>query len=290
MHSRLSVFLRALATRILFKDGAAIGVEIQRSGVMELIMARREVVLCAGAFNSPQLLQRSGIGPGDLLHACGLPVVRHVSGVGENLQDHFSVPTSYRCTTKVTINDVVNSPVRKTLMGVRYLLTRRGLLASNANYANAFVKSESTRATPDLMLSLALWSRNQKASGLGLHRHSGFGVLVSLLYPESRGSVRIESANIQDSPAIRLNFFSTPPDRQKCLTGRRIARRVMQQPSIARYVVEELAPGPAIGTDQDLISYCRQRGRSVHHASGTCKMGHDEAAVVDSRLRVHGVS
>src|SRR5262249_41791149 len=158
-------------------------------GATEQILARREIILCAGAINSPQLLQCSGVGPGAVLRNSGVAITHELPGVGENLQDHLGASTTYRCNRKITLNDLVNDPIRRTLMGARYLLTRGGPMASNANYTCGFVRTDPAQAAPEIMLSLALWSRDQKVKAPGLDPYSGFTVLVTLLHPEARGSV-----------------------------------------------------------------------------------------------------
>ena len=288
----LKVILHATATRILFQDGKARGVEFRQGNVLKAVTARREVILAGGSFNSPQLLQLSGVGSGSLLQSRNVPVIANLPGVGENLQDHFTVSLSYRCTKPITVNDAVNNPLRRYAMGVRYLLFRDGMMASNATASGGCIKTDPAFASPNVKLNLQLW--NRAASGrsrerMGLHPSSSFGASAVLLRPESRGTVRIKSNNSDEAPEIRFNLFKSPTDQQVALASLRIMRKVMSMPAMAPYVAEEMAPGPQRISDDDLLQYCREKGRSSHHAASTCKMGVDDMAVVDPRLRVHGV-
>lgn len=288
----LEILTGALATGILFKEGRAAGVEYRKNGESGKVMARREVVLSLGAFNTPQLLQLSGIGPADLLRQHGIAVRAASRDVGENLQDHFNAAISYRCSRPITINDAVNHPVRRMLAGMNYLLFRRGILASNGTGGGAFIKTDPRLATPDVKLRLRLWSRSAATSAKGntaLAGYSSFGVSSAILQPESRGSVRIRSADGAMAPSIRFNFFSSRRDQVTAVRALRCIRNVMSMPAMADYVVAEEEPGAGCVSDDDLVAYCRRTGTSGFHAAGTCRMGTDDHAVVDPRLRVNGV-
>lgn len=290
--SNLSVYLYSQATRILIRDGKAVGVEFMREGVLHTVMARREVILSGGSFNSPQLLQLSGIGPGDLLQQFGIPVVSHRPGVGANLQDHFGVGTSYRCTKPITVNDDVNNPLRRMAMGLQYLLFGTGTMATNASLIIGFLRTDPALAAPDIRVLLTGWNRaasGRSKEGLGLANFSGFTVPLGLLHPESRGTVRIKSADPMAAPEIIFNLFKSEKDQRTCVKGMRIIKRIMDMAPLKPYIAEEILPGPKVQTDDDIIAFCRQRGRSNHHAASTCKMGIDDMAVVDPRLRVYGV-
>jgi choline dehydrogenase len=290
--SNLRVVTHAQATRVLIEDGQAVGVGYLRDGVATRVMARREVVVCGGAINSPQLLQLSGIGPGALLQQHGIPVVADLPGVGENLQDHFVVPMTFRCTRPITINDVVNNPLRRMAAGLRYLLLRSGPLAANASLCGGCVRTDPALPAPDVKINLQLWHRashGRNKSKVGLSPYSAFGTNVVLLHPDNRGSVHIKSADPTAHPRIQFNLFVSDSDRRTAVAGLRMLRRIMAMPAIAPYVASEDSPGPERHSDEALLAHCRQHGRSNHHAAGTCKMGVDPLAVVDSRLRVHKV-
>jgi choline dehydrogenase len=289
----LTVITKALATRILFDRTRAVGMEIEQDGVRRVIRARREVILCLGAINSPQLLQVSGVGPAELVGELGIPLVADVPGVGENLQDHFGPAMTYRCTRPVTLGDRANSVVKRTLMGLQYLLFRRGLMTTNGSFGAGLVRTRPELSVSDVRLKLNLWGRSttgRSVANMGLLPFSAFSVLIALQHPDSRGSVRAKSGDTSVPPKIRYNFFVSEIDRRTCVEAIRIVRKIMALPPVSDFVAAELAPGPEAATDEDLIEFCRKRGRSTSHASCTCKMGVDAMAVVDPRLRVRGVS
>ena len=274
------------------RDGEAVGLEYTSRGQRRTVTVRREIIVCGGAMNSPQLLQLSGIGPGALLQRHGIPVIADRPGVGENLQDHFVVPMIYRCTKPVTINDIVNNPWRRAAAGIRYLLFRTGPLAANASLCGGCVRTHPDLDAPDVKLNLQLWNRashGRDKKRVGLSPYSSFGTNVVLLHPDNRGTMHITSADPTVPPEMHFKLFVSESDRRTAIEGLRILRRVMAMTAIAPYVQSEEAPGPNCVTDDEFLAYCRQRGRSNHHAAGTCKMGIDAMAVVDPRLRVHGV-
>ncbi len=288
----LAVITHARATRILFRERNAVGAEFIQQGEVRTVLARREVIVAGGTFNSPALLQLSGVGPAELLRPLGIPVVIDSPGVGANLQDHFTTALAYRCTRPITISDVVRNPLRKYAMGLRYLLRRDGMMATGANFGGAFIRTEPRLAAPDVTFTLALWSRAPRPHSrgpLGLQPFSSFGVAMSLLHPENRGTVRIRSADSAIPPAINFHLFASETDRRTAVKGLRAIREVMAMPAIAPYVAEEMAPGPGCESDGELVEFCRRNGRSNNHSTSTCTMGVDSAAVVDPRLRVRGV-
>jgi choline dehydrogenase len=288
----LDVLTHAHATRIRFRDGRACDVEFRQGNQLRSARARREVILCAGAFNSPQLLQLSGVGPAGLLKSHGIPVQADLNGVGANLQDHFGTALTYECTRPITINDMVNNPVRRVLMGLEYLCLRRGLMTTNASFVGASVQTDPQDPASEVRLKLALWARSatgRLAPRMGLDPYSGFSVLNSLQYPASRGNVRIRGTDSTLAPEIRFNFFTSERDRKTLLESTRLVRRLMAMPAMVPYVKGERSPGAACVSDEDIIAFCRERGKSFHHAVGSCRMGVGEDAVVDPRLRVRGL-
>jgi len=291
--SNLRVFTRVLALRVLFDGAQATGVEVRRSGdnATRQIRASREVIVSGGSFNSPQLLQLSGIGPAPLLARHGIRLVADRAGVGENLQDHIGAGVTYRCTQPITINDAVNHPLRRVAMGLRYVLFRTGLMATNASYAGGCIRTNANVTAPDVFLAIALWSRATTGRSLapGLSPFSGFTVPFFLLHPDSRGSVRIRSADPAVAPEIRFNFFESERDHAASIASLRLIRRIMAMPAMTPYIAEERAPGPTRTSDDELLQFCREKTRSIHHATSTCRMGGDDLAVVDARLRVLGV-
>jgi choline dehydrogenase len=283
----LTVVTAALTTRILFDGTRAIGIVFTRGGESMLARAAGEVILSAGAINSPQALQLSGVGPGGLLRGLGIDIVREVPGVGANLQDHFQTRMVFRCSRKITLNDDVANPLRKVGIGLQYALRRKGPLTISAGYVGAFLRTDPRLATPDVQVHFLTFSTDKM--GTALHDFPGFSASICQLRPESRGSVAIKTADPGDAPAIRVNYLSTELDRTTMVAGLRLLRKISQAPAMAPYVEAELEPGPACRSDADWLAFCRARGSTIYHPTCTCRMGDDATAVVDARLRVRGL-
>jgi choline dehydrogenase len=256
----LRVEVEALATKVLFEGKRATGVEYSQGNVRKAVRAK-EVILSGGAFNSPQLLQLSGVGPGGLLQEHGIPLVHDLPGVGEDLQDHFYTRTFWRCGRDITLNDDMASWWRMGRIGLEYLLRKTGPLTVAAGHAAAFMRTKPDLKQPDAQIYFINFSA-AKRGGI-LHAHSGFTCAVSQLQVESRGSVRIKSADPATAPAIRYNYLATEND----------------------HVVDEFMPGGKVQSDEDWLAYCREMGETVFHPTSTCRMG----TVVDDKLRVKGV-
>lgn len=282
----LAVISNALTTRILFEGRRAAGVEYKKDGATHTARANAEVIVSGGAFNSPQLLQLSGVGPADLLRQHGIDVIADMKGVGADLQDHYQARFNYRCTTRNTINDMMGSLAGRVAAGLRYALLRKGFLTIGAGYAGGFFKTDPSMATPDVQLHFILFSAD--AVGQKLHPWPGFLASVCQLRPESRGFVRIKSADPAQAPAIQPRYMTAQADRDCMVAGMQLLRRVMGQPAIRRYIDEELTPGPKVASDAELLEFARAKGTTVFHPTSTCRMGSDVNAVVDERLRVHG--
>ena len=248
--------------------------------------ARREIVLCGGTFNSPQLLQISGIGPTDLLRKHGIEVHHARPGVGENLQDHFGIGAEYRSTVKSTVNDLYNNKLKGGFQLLRHLLFRTGPFADNGNYSNTFIRSGPEVDRPDMMVTFMAWCTDEQ---LKPHPFSGFTILAEHMRPNSRGHVRITGPAPTDAPEIQFNFFADAADRRAAIAGLKFGRKIAATEPMASCVEHEISPGPDVRSDEDLIAYCRESGLSLLHPVGTCKMGRGEDAVVDPRLRVHGI-
>ena len=277
----------ALAQRVLFEGRRAIGVEYKQHGVTQVARARREVLVCSGAFNTPQLLQLSGIGPAALLQQHGIEILMDAPGVGNDLQDHMQVRIVMRCAQKITLNDIVNHPVRKAMMALQYAAFRTGPLTIAAGTAGAFFRTDPRLATPDVQVHFLPFSTDKM--GEALHAYSGFSASVCQLRPESRGSLRIRSADPAMPPEIRVNYLATETDRTTNVEGLKRLRKMLCAPALKPFVVEELEPGLNVANDADLLAYCRQRGSTIYHPTSTCRMGNDAMAVVDQRLRVRGI-
>jgi choline dehydrogenase len=285
--SNLVVETNALASRILFEGRRAVGVEYRQGGTTRTARASGEVILAGGAFNSPQLMQLSGLGPAELLRAHGIGVTADMPGVGEDLQDHLQVRIQYRCTEPITMNDVVNSWRQRIGAGLRYALFRKGLLAIGAGYAGGFFRTSPNVATPDVQAHFIIFSG--EASGAALHPFPGFIASICQLRPESRGFVRIKSADPAAPPAIQPRYLSDPIDRDTVVAGLKLLRGIMEQPAMQHYIAEERVPGPKLTSDADLLAFARSAGTTVFHPTSTCRMGADANAVVDERLRVRGI-
>jgi choline dehydrogenase len=283
----LHVETSALAERILFEGRRAIGVAYCSAGIPRTARARKEILISGGAFNSPQLLQLSGVGPADLLRQHGIEVVLDAPGVGNDLQDHMQVRVVMRCSQAITLNDIVNNPLRKVLTGLRYAAFRTGPLTIAAGTSGAFFKTNPRLATPDIQIHFLPFSTDKM--GEKLHPFSGFTASVCQLRPESRGSLRIKSADPAAPPEIRINYLASEVDRATNIEGLKILRKILRAPALTPYVVEEIDPGDKITSDEALLAYCRARGTTIYHPTSTCRMGNDPLAVVDQRLRVRGV-
>jgi len=283
----LKVETNALAEKVLFDGRRAFAVQYQKENRTLVAKAGREVLLSGGAFNSPQLLQLSGVGPRALLQEHGIPVVHDVPDVGECLQDHFYCRTFWRANKPITLNDDMLNIWRKAKIGLDYALFRRGPLTISAGQGAAFVRTRPELKRPDAQLYFINFSTAKR--GGHLHPWSGFTLSVSQLQVESRGSVRIKSADPRAAPAIRYNYLATENDRRVMVEGLKIARRIAAAAPLSGYIVKEEFPGAAVQTDDELLDVVRQTGETVFHPTSTCRMGTDERSVVDSQLRVRGL-
>ncbi|MBV8337488.1 MAG: GMC family oxidoreductase N-terminal domain-containing protein, partial [Alphaproteobacteria bacterium] len=286
----LTVVTNAHATRILFENGRAVGVEYSAPGGHRTARARGEIIVSGGVYGSPQLLQLSGLGPGELLNQFGIGVVRDMSGVGKNLHDHFNTYLVWRCTQRITVNDMAMSPALKVKALAQYLTSRSGHLSNAGIYAGALVRTDPRLEQPDLQINMSGWSAMERArTGLKPHPFSAFTFSPVHLRPEGRGWVRIKSLDPLAPPAIQFNFLSSDYDFQALIYGAKLSRKIAAQPALKAYVGEEVLPGPEVQTDDKIIEEIRVRGVSNLHPVGTCRMGREVDAVVDPRLRVHGV-
>ena len=284
----LTVLDETMVRRILFDRGRAVGLEIEKDGARSTIGARREIILCAGATNSPQLLMLSGIGPQDHLREMGIDLVHHLPGVGAHLQDHPTVHVamenpsaeSYAVSAKV-LPRILASPFK-------YLLKREGMLASNVAEAGGFLCTDGT-GRPDIQITFLA---GLKLDARSVPRRHGYMGLIQLLRPKSSGSVRLASNRPEDKPVIDPNFFADPYDMQTLIAGFRACRHIFAQPALAAMTGAEIEPGAQHQSDAEIDAALRKIVNTAYHPTGTCKMGPDSdpMAVVDNRLRVRGVS
>ena len=278
--------LHSTVTELEIEDGRAKGVRWWDRAGEHLDFAESEIVLCAGAFNSPQILLRSGIGPQALKNDFGIEINVLVPGVGRNLQDHFGIGLEFKSTGAQTINDIYNKPALGLYNAIYYALLRRGPLADNGNYSNTFTKTKPSMSTPDMMITLMAWLTQ---SGFKPAPFSGFSIFAEHLRPKARGFVSLSSREVFSQPKINFSFLQHEADQQAILTGLKQARDISRATPLAEMIITELSPGSGVVSDEELLDYCRANGRSMHHAVGTCRMGIDDQSVVDPRLRIHGV-
>jgi choline dehydrogenase len=283
----LTVLTHAQAKRIRFEGRRAVGIEFWQSEALKFAAASAEVVLAAGAIGSPQLLQLSGVGPAALLAAHGVAPVHDLPGVGENLQDHLQIRMAYKVKNTRTLNERANSLIGKAGMALEYFLFRRGPMTMAPSQLGAFARSDGARETANLEYHVQPLSLDR--FGEPLHPFPAFTASVCNLRPESRGQVRIQSADARAQPLIRPNYLATPGDRRVVADAMRLTRRICAARALAPYEPEEFRPGPAAESDEELVRAAGDIGTTIFHPVGTCKMGPDALAVVDERLRVRGV-
>jgi choline dehydrogenase len=258
------------------------------------VRARREIVLCAGAINTPQLLQLSGVGPGDQLRALGIPVVLDSPAVGRHLQDHLCIDHLYHA-RQPTLNEQLRPWHGKLAAGLRYLLTRRGPLALSVNQAGGLVRSRPGLSRPDQQLYFSPLSYTRAPRGkrplMSPDPFPGFMLSAQPCRPASRGEIQLRSADPMEAPRIVPNSLSDPADLQALLDGARLLRRLAATPLLSALIEREMEPGPQVEGTDALIDDIRQRCSTVFHPVSTCRMGTDpRKAVVDARLRVHGLA
>lgn len=284
--ANLDIKVRVHVNKVLFEGKRAVGVEYQRDGITHQAKARSEIVLSAGAIGSPQILQLSGIGDGEHLQSLQIPVVHHLPGVGENLQDHLQIRLIYKTNLK-TLNDEVNNPIIKLWIGLQYMLFQSGPLTLVASQVAAFTRSNPSVQRPDIQFHMQPLSADKP--GEGTHRFSAFTASVCQLRPESRGYIRIISPDPLEHPAIHPNNLSTEHDQRVAVDGIKVARKIASAPSLRRCITREFVPGEQYQTDKELLTAARLYSQTIYHPTSTCAMGKHERAVVDAQLKVHGI-
>jgi choline dehydrogenase len=285
--ANLRVETHAHTTAIRFEGTRAAGVEYRQNGTVKEVRAAREVVLSAGALQTPQLLQLSGVGPGAFLQSMGIPVVTHLPGVGENLQDHLQFRLMYKVAKPITTNDQLSSLSGRLGIGLKWLLFRTGPLSIGINQGGLFTRVLPESKTPDIQFHFATLSADM--AGGKPHAWSGCTFSVCQLRPESRGTVMIKSRDPLEPPAMQPRYLTREADCRCAVEAIKFARRLAAAPALQEYIAAEYRPGPDALSDEDLLEFARNHGATIFHPSGTCKMGSDDMAVVDERLRVHGV-
>ncbi|PID45267.1 MAG: choline dehydrogenase [Proteobacteria bacterium] len=282
----LTVETHALSRRILLEGKKAVGVEYEQGGSMKQATAKREVIVSAGPIGSPQLLQVSGIGPVDVLKNAGIEVKHELAGVGENLQDHLEFYFQYKCKQPITLNGKLNL-WSKALIGMRWLLFKSGLGATNHFESCAFIRSNDKVTFPDIQYHFL--PAAMRYDGNAAFAGHGFQVHVGHNKPFSRGWVRAKSADFRDKPEIQFNYLQKEEDIEAFRQCVRLTREIIEQPAFAEYRDGEIQPGESVQSDEEIDAFVRQAVESAYHPSCTCKMGTDELSVVDPETRVHGM-
>ncbi|HEX4367811.1 MAG TPA: GMC family oxidoreductase N-terminal domain-containing protein [Rhodopila sp.] len=283
----LRVETEALATKLLFEGKRCVGVTFRQRGQLVEARAHKEVILCGGSVNSPHLLQISGVGPAEHLQSIGVPVVHDLRGVGGNLQDHYVARVSHRVKGSISINKLARG-IRLAREVLRFAVEGRGALTFGVTTAQVFCRSTPEKASPDLQLLFTPASYDPSKFGT-LERQDGMTVAVCPVRPDSRGTIMAASADATQKPVITPNYLSDPADFQVLKAGIGFTRAIFAAPAIAEHSVVETLPGRDITSDDGLLDYARRFGTTIYHPVGTCRMGDGPSAVVDTRLRVHGI-
>ncbi len=286
--NNLRIITRALTRKVVIESGCAIGVIFRDgSGNDVFVKARREVVLSSGAIGSPQILMLSGIGDQSELKSHGVEVVSHLQGVGKNLQDHLQARLVFKC-NEATLNDEVRSVLRRMRIGLRYLAFREGPMTMAASLAAGFLRTRDDLENPDIQFHIQPWSADSPSAGA--HPFSAFTASVCQLRPESRGEIKLTSGQISSKPEIHPKYLSTDVDCQTIVAGIRVALKIAEHAPLSTKISDRLSPSPELETDDELLDWARSTATTIYHPTGTCKMGSGKDAVVDSRLRVHGIT
>ena len=286
--ANLTVLTNAMALKLILDKGRCQAVQYRHEGSVRMTQAQQAVILSAGAIQSPQLLELSGIGQASRLRELGIEVVLDRPAVGENYLDHFATRMNWRVKGTQTLNETARG-WRLGLALLRYGLMRRGLLTLGTGLVHGFVKTQPHLVGPDVQYFF-MHASYANAAVRALDHQPGMTVGVTGLQPTSVGSIHIQSNDPDTPPAIRPNFLSTAHDQQTLVDGMKVVRHIMQQTAISRYVDHEMSPGQAVQTDAQWLEFARENGQTIYHPIGTCRMGEDDDAVVDSRLRVRGVT
>jgi choline dehydrogenase len=284
--SNLTILTEAFAHNILFEGQRAVGVRYSRKGARHEVRCEREVLLCAGAVNSPQMLMTSGVGRADDLARIGVPVVHDLPGVGENLQDHVEVYILTECTKPITLYGVM-TPMGKARIGLEWLLTRRGLGATNHFEAGAYYTTDSSMVMPNIQNALLPLAITYEG-GTRFKGH-GYAVSVGIMRPSSRGHIKARSPDPTALPEIQVNYFQSDSDVEELYQGLTLTREILSQRVFDPYRGHEISPGPEVQNKAAVHSFLKENISSVYHLCGTCRMGGDDLAVVDEELRVRGL-
>ncbi|MGH8455534.1 MAG: GMC family oxidoreductase [Stenotrophobium sp.] len=287
--NNLTVITEAQATRVLFEGKRAVGVRYMRKGLYHDVAATREVLLCGGAINSPQLLLLSGVGPGEEMDRHGIEKVHELPGVGKNLQDHLDAFVTIKEKTHHAVSLSPMSFFRTLIALFQYIFGKRGELTSNVAESGGFIKTRPEEPLPDLQLHFVPVPNSAHAQNLKPFFGYAYSLMAYDVRPRSRGEITLQSADPLAQPNIQPNYFSDPRDVEKMVIAIRKSREILAQPAFAPHRLEEETPGPSVQTDEQIADWLRDKTETLYHPVGSCKMGNDPMAVVDPQLRVRGL-
>jgi choline dehydrogenase len=284
----LTILTDTQTEKVLIEEERAVGIRVKRHGKMETIYAAKEVILSAGAIGSPQILMLSGVGDPTELAPHGIEVRKSLHGVGKNLQDHLQARPVYK-TNLSTINTEANNVFKQGIMAMQYALTQRGPMTMAASLGTGFLKTEDHLETPDIQFHIQPWSADKPADGP--HKFSAFTASVLQLRPESAGHLSLKSNKMEDHPEIHPNYLATDLDCKTIVKGIQVARKIARTAPLSGHITEEHAPGNDVAFEDEeaTLDWARRTAVTIYHPTGTCKMGIDDKAVVDPRLRVRGI-
>ncbi|NYT84703.1 GMC family oxidoreductase [Pollutimonas harenae] len=283
----LSIESNAHVLRLILEGKRCVGLVYRKDGQEISVKAKRETLLCLGAIQTPQLLELSGVGDPDVIRAQGIPLAHGLEGVGANYIDHFATRMNWRAQNTTTLNEMSRG-LPLACQVARYYLQRKGILTLGTGLVHGFVKTSEQLQTPDVQYFFVHASYANAANRV-LDKEPGMTIGVAQLRPESRGTIHIKSPNPLDGPAIRPNFLDAAADRESLVKGMQLARRIVGQPAMQRYVSYEMNPGKEVDTFDEWLEFARQTGQTIYHPIGTCRMGNDDKAVTDPRLRIRGM-
>jgi choline dehydrogenase len=285
----LTIVTNSLVTRLLFEEKKCVGLEVKQKNKSIRYLTTKEIILCGGAINSPQILELSGIGNRDILEEKGISVIHELKGVGENLRDHIAPRIVYKITKPgIAYNDKARG-LNLLKQIANYVFKREGFLTLPSAPVVGFFKTKKELAAPDIQVHFIPYKVVLENGKRKLGVEPGITCTVNQNLPESRGSIHIKSMNPEEPPAIRFNFLSNSLDRETLVSGVKLIRKLMNSETMQEFCGEEVQPGKSLDTDEDILNFIKEKAETVYHPSGTCKMGFDQEAVVDKSLKVHGI-
>ena len=286
----LKIEVKSHVKCIDFENTKAIGVSYWKNNELKKIKANKEVILCAGSIGTPQILQVSGIGDASKLKNLGINIIHNLSGVGKNLQDHLMFRPVYKVKNIKTLNKKINSLIGKMMIGMEFILFKKGPMTMGASQLCGFAKSDSSRETPNLQFHIQPISTDKLIGGVKLHDFPAFTPTVANIRPTSRGEINIVNKDSRENPKIKMNYLSTPEDRKVSAQGLKLIRKiVLETDTFKKYEPEEFRPGIDIQDDEELVKAASNYSQTIFHPVGTCKMGQGSEAVVDDKLKIHGI-